>query len=393
MKTEVEVPEVGESVTEGTITSWLKKDGEFVSEGDDLFELETDKATLSIPSPASGVLSIVVQEGSEVNVGQVVASLETDKKQKKTPPQKAEISKSQPQQTQTVTEPLSPAVRRLVNEHALQPEEIAGTGKDGRITKKDVLEKLERGEQIKPPAPSEIPLPVKDRQTRVKMTTIRRRTAERLVSAKQNAAHLTTFNEVDMERIVHIREQHRESFEKKYGVRLGFMSFFVKTCCAALSVYPEVNAYIEGDEIVYNNFYDIGIAVSVERGLLVPVLRDADKMSFAEIETTIKDFAERARNKKLSIDNLQGGTFTITNGGVFGSLLSTPIPNPPQTAILGMHAIQKRPIVVADEVVVRPMMYVALTYDHRLIDGREAVSFLVKMKELLEDPHRLLLEI
>ena len=225
------------------------------------------------------------------------------------------------------------------------------------------------------------------------MTTIRKKTAQRLVASRQNAAHLTTFNELDMTNVMRIREEYRESFQEKHGIRLGFMSFFVKACCSALADYPEVNAYLEEDQIVYNNFYDVGIAVSTDRGLLVPVLKDADRKSFAEIESAIRDFAARAQGKKLTVDELSGGTFTITNGGVFGSLLSTPIPNPPQTAILGMHAIQKRAVVVDDEIVIRPMMYVALTYDHRLIDGREAVSFLVRVKELIEDPHRLMLDI
>jgi 2-oxoglutarate dehydrogenase E2 component (dihydrolipoamide succinyltransferase) len=434
MKTEVVIPEIGESVTEGTITVWLKKEGDFVLEGEDLFELETDKATLAIPSPAAGVLSIRVKEGSEVTIGQVVADLETDKvsdkiarlegkpveaahtktKSEREPEiesDKKVVDLKESKKEKSTQLPLSPAVRHYMEEHGLKPEEITGTGKDGRITKKDVLQIIEEKKQLEgkrvaagEPAGSSMktsqarkpeiaPLAAVERQTRVTMSTIRRRTAERLVASQQSAAHLTTFNEVDMAKILEIREQYRESFEKKHGVRLGFMSFFVKACCSALAEFPEVNAYIEGDEIVYNNFYDIGIAVSTERGLLVPVLRDADRMNFAEIEGEVRMFAEKARNKKLSIDNLQGGTFTITNGGVFGSLLSTPIPNPPQTAILGMHKIQKRPVVVNDEVVIRPMMYVALTYDHRLIDGRVAVSFLVKVKELLEDPQRLLLDI
>jgi 2-oxoglutarate dehydrogenase E2 component (dihydrolipoamide succinyltransferase) len=408
MKLEVAVPEVGESVTQGTITGWLKKEGDFVSEGEDLFELETDKATLAIPSPGSGILSIRIHDGSDVNVGQIVAELSSVEGKKKEALQRSESLPSQKPTTGTSGEkieevadtprqmPLSPAVRRLVGELDLDTSTIEGSGKDGRITKSDVLEEFRRQSIKEPPAqpPSmETAVSVPGSQKRVKMTTIRRRTAERLVTAKQAAAHLTTFNEVDMQTIIRIRDLYRESFEKKHGVRLGFMSFFVKACCSALADFPAVNAYIEGEDIVYNHFYNIGIAVSTERGLLVPVLRDADKMSFGAIESAIRDFASRAKNKKLSVDELSGGTFTITNGGVFGSLLSTPIPNPPQTAILGMHAIQKRAVVAEDQIVIRPMMYVALTYDHRLIDGREAVSFLMKVKNQLEDPQRLLLDL
>jgi len=408
MKLEVAVPEVGESVTQGTITGWLKKEGDFVSEGEDLFELETDKATLAIPSPGSGILSIRIPDGSDVNVGQIVAELSSVEGKKKEALQRSESLPSQKptigisgEKIEEVADtprqmPLSPAVRRLVGELDLDTSTIEGSGKDGRITKSDVLEEFRR-QSIKEPSaqpPSmETSVSVPGSQKRVKMTTIRRKTAERLVTAKQAAAHLTTFNEVDMQTIIRIRDLYRESFEKKHGVRLGFMSFFVKACCSALADFPAVNAYIEGEDIVYNHFYNIGIAVSTERGILVPVLRDADKMSFGAIESAIRDFASRAKNKKLSVDELSGGTFTITNGGVFGSLLSTPIPNPPQTAILGMHAIQKRAVVAEDQIVIRPMMYVALTYDHRLIDGREAVSFLMKVKNQLEDPQRLLLDL
>jgi 2-oxoglutarate dehydrogenase E2 component (dihydrolipoamide succinyltransferase) len=437
MKTEVSVPEIGESVTEGTITAWLKKDGDRVAEGEDLFELETDKATLAIPSPGSGVLSIQVQDGNDVSVGQVVATLEPSEggeeiteepaKEKPAPqarekpeqehvekravggrgprekPAASEVSGGEKAEAKTVESEnrLSPAVRRLVEEQDLRPEEIQGSGKDERITKKDVLEEIDRRKSGGGPEKREAPAPggvsaaetARERQIREKMTTIRKKTAQRLVASRQNAAHLTTFNELDMTNVMRIREEYRESFQEKHGIRLGFMSFFVKACCSALADYPEVNAYLEEDQIVYNNFYDVGIAVSTDRGLLVPVLKDADRKSFAEIESAIRDFAARAQGKKLTVDELSGGTFTITNGGVFGSLLSTPIPNPPQTAILGMHAIQKRAVVVDDEIVIRPMMYVALTYDHRLIDGREAVSFLVRVKELIEDPHRLMLDI
>jgi 2-oxoglutarate dehydrogenase E2 component (dihydrolipoamide succinyltransferase) len=425
MKQEVTIPEVGESVTQGTLTAWLKKDGEFVTSGEDLFELETDKATLAVPSPDSGVLSIEVEAGSEVNVGQVVATLKPGEKPENTG---TLLKGDQVQVKEQKT--LSPSVLRVVTGYNMEPNTIRGTGKDGRITKKDVLQEVEQrqknaveaepeavkttipGMTTPPDTKKEVPVaqgPVptpsaveiekvapsapSERQTRVKMTTIRMRIAERLVESKQNAAHLTTFNEINMAEVMDIRNSYREDFEKKHGIRLGFMSFFVKACCSALAEFPEVNAMIEGDEILYNNFFDIGVAVSTDRGLLVPVVRDADRLSFAEIETKIRGFAQKAREKKLSPDELVGGTFTITNGGVFGSLLSTPIPNPPQTAILGMHAIQKRPVAVNDEIVIRPMMYVALTYDHRIIDGKQAVSFLVRIKELIEDPKRLLLDI
>jgi 2-oxoglutarate dehydrogenase E2 component (dihydrolipoamide succinyltransferase) len=444
MKTQVSIPEIGESVTGGIIAAWLKGEGDEVREGEDLFELETDKATLAVPSPASGILSVTTQEGEEVTVGQVVAVIaestadavqKDGKKDRVTyeididekidepgirpePPAKVSSGKAG-------TPPLSPAVRLLVEQYELDPAEIRGTGKEGRITKKDVLFVLEQREsgmskkQDKPKVttkissteaktrvekPSEVPAeapaqaPVQSKpagagQNRVKMTSIRKRIAENLLLAKQSAAHVTTFNEVDMSRVMSLRKTYRDSFEKRHGVRLGFMSFFVKACCNALVAYPVLNAYIDGEEIVYNNSFNIGIAVSTERGLIVPVIRHADRMGFADIEKTIRNFAEKAREKKLTVDELTGGTFTITNGGVFGSMLSTPIPSPPQSAILGMHAIKERPVVVEGEMVVHPVMYVALTYDHRLIDGREAVSFLVLVKEEIEDPERMLIDI
>jgi 2-oxoglutarate dehydrogenase E2 component (dihydrolipoamide succinyltransferase) len=444
MKTQVSIPEIGESVTGGIIAAWLKGEGDEVREGEDLFELETDKATLAVPSPASGILSVTTQEGEEVTVGQVVAVIaestadavqKDGKKDRVTyeididekidepgirpePPAKVSSGKAG-------TPPLSPAVRLLVEQYELDPAEIRGTGKEGRITKKDVLFVLEQREsgmskkQDKPKVttkissteaktrvekPSEVPAeapaqaPVQSKpagagQNRVKMTSIRKRIAENLLLAKQSAAHVTTFNEVDMSRVMSLRKTYRDSFEKRHGVRLGFMSFFVKACCNALVAYPVLNAYIDGEEIVYNNSFNIGIAVSTERGLIVPVIRHADRMGFADIEKTIRNFAQKAREKKLTVDELTGGTFTITNGGVFGSMLSTPIPSPPQSAILGMHAIKERPVVVEGEMVVHPVMYVALTYDHRLIDGREAVSFLVLVKEEIEDPERMLIDI
>ena len=423
------VPEVGESVAQGVIAAWLKNEGDRVNEGEDLFELETDKATLAVPSPAGGILSIIAREGAEVAVGQVVASIEAavgaavesepkapaasrkDSKEKTSIDFEINIDetiagpraarKATPagreavQRDEEESAALSPAVRLLVEQYNLDPKTINGTGKDGRITKGDVLKVLEK--QPAPttagPATSRAERKAGPGQNRVKMTTIRKRIAENLLQAKQGAAHVTTFNEMDMSGVMALRTAYRDHFEKRHGVRLGFMSFFVKACCNALAAFPVVNAWTEGDDIVYNNYYNIGIAVSTDRGLIVPVIRDADRLSFADIEKAIRDFSTRAREKKLTVDDLTGGTFSITNGGVFGSMLSTPIPSPPQSAILGMHAIKERAVVVDGEVAVRPVMYTALTYDHRLIDGREAVSFLVRVKECIEDPERMLIDI
>jgi 2-oxoglutarate dehydrogenase E2 component (dihydrolipoamide succinyltransferase) len=442
MKTEVKVPEVGESITQGVIAAWLKTEGDQVAEGEDLFELETDKATLAVPSPAGGLLAIIEEEGAEVSVGQVVASIETakagaEKDRAGTPPAReteapsknrvefeinideelppaesgggAKESGESPskdkvkKRSHSETRTLSPAVRRLVEEHHVDPRALTGSGKDGRITKGDVLQFIEQRSDEKavekPPRPvpaapvSKSAAETGATQRRVEMTTIRKRIAENLLQSKQGAAHVTTFNEIDMSSVIDLRTRYREAFEQKHGTRLGFMSFFVKACCTALADYPVINAWIDGDDIVYNDEYNIGIAVSTQRGLIVPILRGADGLSFAEIEKRIRDFVGRARDKKLSIDDLTGGTFSITNGGVFGSMLSTPIPSPPQSAILGMHAIQERPVVKGGEIVARPVMYVALTYDHRLIDGSEAVSFLVRVKECIEDPERMFIDI
>lgn len=444
MSVEITVPSAGESVSSGILAAWLKEDGEAVSEGDELFELETDKATLAVPSPASGTLKQKAKEGDEVTVGSVVGEIVADGggseaghgTGKQSEPSPAEAAQPAPREHSNGTGEavaLSPAVRRMVEEYDLDAQSIRGTGKGGRITKKDVQDKLDepgaqavkaapaeaegtaQGSTPPPaPAPASAPAPalqaegkeapqhpappvggrpLAERQKRVPMSTIRRRIAENLVQSRREAAHLTTFNEVDMSGVMALRSTYRESFESKHGVRLGFMSFFVKASCEALKELPEVNAFLEGEEIVYNNFYDIGVAVSSDRGLVVPVLRDADTMSFAEIERQVADKAKRVRERRMTIDELTGGTFTITNGGVFGSLLSTPIPNFPQSAILGMHTIQKRPVAVNDEVVIRPMMYLALTYDHRIVDGRGAVTFLVRIKEYIENPERLLLEV
>lgn len=397
MKSDVVVPEIGESVSSGILASWLKEDGEKVSEGDELFELETDKATLAVPAPADGVLSIQVAEDTEVQVGQTVGVVDSE-------------GAATPEETETQgagdddPDGLSPAVRRVVTENNLDVSAISGSGKGGRILKEDALKAVEAqkaggaGGEAAPAKPTPErkaapAVPSGERQRRVKMSTLRKRIAENMVASKQNAAHLTTFNEVDMNPVSSLRKSYRDEFEQKYGVKLGFMSFFVKAACAALAEFPEVNAFVDGEEIVYNDYYNIGVALSSERGLIVPVLRDADTKSFAEIEQEILDFIQRAQARKIMPDELGGGTFTISNGGVFGSMLSTPIPNPPQTAVLGMHSIQQRPIAVNGEVVIRPMMYLALTYDHRIIDGREAVLFLGKIKGLIEDPRKMLLDI
>jgi 2-oxoglutarate dehydrogenase E2 component (dihydrolipoamide succinyltransferase) len=435
MKEDVLIPSVGESITSGILTTWIKKEGDQVEEGEDLFELETDKATVAVPAPADGVLHIVIQEGQEVEIGQVVGELspgaaapsaaaESTPAGESTPvaetARAAESGPAEVSETAAVAQApagladLSPAVRRVVKEHGLSLSELKGTGPKGRITKEDALRAAESGgrgaaapaeaEAAKAPAPkpeaaaaaatADRPaIPTSERQTRVPMSRLRQTIAQRLVRARHEIALLTTFNEINMERVMDLRRRYGESFQSKHGVKLGFMSFFVKASCRALERFPAVNAMIDGGEIVYNNFYDIGVAVSTDRGLVVPVLRDADAMSFARIEASILDLATRARDRKIAPDELAGGTFTITNGGVFGSLLSTPLPNYPQTAILGMHAIQKRPIALDDQAVIKPMMYVALSYDHRLIDGREAVQFLVTVKSLIEDPQALLLDL
>lgn len=432
MKKEIDVPKMGESVASGIIAAWLKADGDFVKEGDEIFELETDKATLAVPSTASGVLSRLAEEGDEVEVGQVVAEVDTERQAAeateagqpaeateavaagteaqsgpaKQGPAKHDPSKHAPEDL----EGLSPAVRRIVVEHNLDPSSIKGSGKDGRITKADALAALstvldnastlpeaqETGgdSTAAQEATGDTGAAQKtgaEWQHREKMTSIRKRIAERLVASKQSSAHLTTFNEIDVSAVSSLRSRYREAFEELHGVRLGYMSFFVKAAVGALAEFPVANAMIDGEDIIYNDRYNIGVAVSTERGLIVPVVKDADRKSFAEIEAKIVRFATEAREKKISVDDLSGGTFSITNGGVFGSLLSTPIPTPPQSAILGMHSIQKRPVAIDDEVVIRPMMYVALTYDHRIMDGRDAVRFLVRIKQLVEDPEKLLL--
>ena len=400
---EVKVPALGESVNEASVAKWMKQKGEAVAADDSLAELETDKATLDVPAPTSGtIVSLAVGEGETVTVGSVLATIEAGavpSSAASPAPSSAQPPSVSPTPPASQSMPLSPAVRRLVAENNLDPNGIAASGKDGRLTKGDVLSVIQNSGQTLPSAPP--PLPVVARQTptggeeRVAMSRLRQAIASRLKQAQNTAAILTTFNEVDMSAVIETRQTYREAFEKQHGARLGFMGFFVKAAIAALREFPAVNAEIDGNEIVYKNYYNIGVAVSAPQGLVVPVLKQADGMSLAEIETAITHYAGLARDGKLSMADMSGGTFTISNGGIYGSMLSTPILNPPQSAILGMHNIQKRAVVVSDgksEVVaIKPMMYLAVSYDHRIIDGREAVSFLVRIKQALEDPRRLLL--
>ena len=395
MATQIVVPALGESVTEATVSKWLKSAGDAVAIDEPLVELETDKITLEVPAAAAGVLGAIdVAEGQTVEVGAVLGSIEAGEGNAAPAPRPA----VQPEPSPPAASPsLTPAVRKLVDEHGLDPAAIAGTGKGGRLTKGDVLAHLAAASDIPPkpappPAPAAEPAPAGAREERVPMTRLRQRIAERLKEAQNTAAMLTTFNEVDMSAVIETRARLREAFEKKHGVRLGFMSFFVKAAVVALREVPAVNAQIDGTDIVYKNHYDIAVAVGTEQGLVVPVLRDADALSFSGIEAGIADLGSRARDGTLTMNDLTGGTFTVTNGGVYGSLLSTPILNPPQSGILGMHKIEKRAVVVDDELTVRPMMYLALSYDHRIVDGREAVTFLVRVKECIEDPERILLE-
>ncbi|MGE5271954.1 MAG: 2-oxoglutarate dehydrogenase complex dihydrolipoyllysine-residue succinyltransferase [Thiohalocapsa sp.] len=423
MPTEIRVPTLGESVTEATIARWLKQPGEAVARDEPVVELETDKVTLEVPAPAAGILGeIRAAEGSNVPVGAILGTIADGAAAAfPHPPAAGAAGPPSPAVREREEKPLSraageggsgfsrdtgagaaaaleragPAVRKLVAESGVDAASVAPTGPGGRLTKADVL-----AAQVRPAAPPEIasqPRPAAEREMRVRMSRLRRRIAERLKEAQQNAAMLTTFNEIDMSGAILLRERWRDAFEKKHGVRLGFMSIFVKAAIVALKELPAVNAEIEGDDIVYKNHYDIGVAVGTGQGLVVPVVRDADVKSFAEIEKEIAALGGKARDGKLTIEDLSGGTFTISNGGVYGSLLSTPILNPPQSAILGMHKIERRPVAIGggdeERIEIRPMMYVALTYDHRIIDGREAVTFLVRLKEGVEDPSRLLFEI
>jgi 2-oxoglutarate dehydrogenase E2 component (dihydrolipoamide succinyltransferase) len=398
---DIKVPPMGESITEGTIARWLKKQGDAVKIDEPVVEIETDKVTLEIGSPATGVLTdVLTKQGETVEIGAIIGKVtvgEGSSPQTELFHVKQSAEKPAPQASEEV--PLSPAVRKQLAEAKISPQQIQGQGKGGRITKGDVLAFLgkEKEEEASPPIPSPSqppPQPEKgDRVERVRMSRLRQRIAERLKEAQNTAAILTTFNEVDMTNVISLRNHLKEPFEKKQGVKLGFMSFFVKACLVGLKEFPEVNAEIDGDEIIYKNYYNIGIAVGTPQGLVVPVVRDADQKSFAQIEKDIANFGQKAREGKLSLEDLQGGTFTISNGGIYGSLMSTPILNPPQSGILGMHKIQERPVAVEGKVEIRSMMYLALSYDHRIIDGREAVTFLVRVKECLEDPTRILLGI
>src|SRR5690242_12930005 len=405
MTIEIKVPAMGESVTEATVARWFKKEGESVARDEPILELETDKVTVEVPAPAAGSIeSISVQAGATVQVGTILGSIAEGKAGAKAEAPKTEAPKPAPAAaapapapvTPKAEAPAMPAARRISEESGIPTASVAGTGRDGRVTKGDMLGALE-SRAAKPAAPVAAapsgPRSHAEREEKVAMTRLRKTIALRLKESQNTAAQLTTFNEVDMTRVMALRSEYKDSFEKRHGVRLGFMGFFAKACVAALKELPNVNAEIEGDDIIYKNYYDIGVAVSTERGLIVPVVRDADTLSLAQIEGAIADFGSRARNNKLKLEELQGGTFTISNGGVFGSLMSTPILNSPQSGILGMHKIQPRPVAIDNKVEIRPMMYLALSYDHRLVDGREAVTFLVRVKENLEDPQRLLLDV
>lgn len=425
MTTEIIVPTVGESITEATVVKWLKGEGDMVTQDEPIVELETDKVTVEVNAPVSGILkSIIAVEGADVEIGSVLGEIEDAAGASDSAPDESKDtadapSKSEQPKEETAQDSIpsvsdqTPAVRRLLQEHDLDPGEIPATGKDGRLTKGDILANIKSNQarlKARNPAlaaeqpasapeaavtPSaQIPPAVAGpREERVRMTRLRRRVAERLKEAQNTAAMLTTFNEVDMTAAMEMRANYNETFEQRHGVKIGFMSIFVKACVVALQEYPAVNAEISGEEIIYKNYYDIGIAVGTEQGLVVPVVRDVGGMSFAQIENQIKEYGRKARDGKLSLEELQGGTFTITNGGVYGSMMSTPILNIPQSGILGMHNIVKRAMVMPDGgILARPMMYLALTYDHRIVDGREAVGFLVRVKECVEDPRRIMLD-
>ena len=409
MKVDIKVPAVGESITEATIGSWLKKSGDFVKRDEVLLTLETDKASVEVVSENEGVLTANATAGQTVQVGAIIGSIDTDKKASTGAAPSAPAPTPAATTTPTPSRPptpavasaassvLSPAVRRVVDETGINPANVTGTGKDGRLTKADVL-------QASKPTTAPMVTPSRAPQInngkghledtrREPMTTLRKRIAERLVEAQHTAAILTTFNEIDMSALMALRNRYKDSFKEKFGVNLGFMGFFVKACVEGLKAFPKINARIEGTDVVYNNSFHMGIAVGTERGLIVPVIRNAQSLSLHEIELSIRGFAGKARDGKISVEDLSGGTFTITNGGVYGSLMSTPILNPPQSGILGMHKIEERPVAIQGKVEIRPMMYVALSYDHRIVDGQESVSFLVRVKECIEDPQRLLLEV
>tara|TARA_R110000782_G_scaffold24387_11_gene63571 strand:+ start:1989 stop:3209 length:1221 start_codon:yes stop_codon:yes gene_type:complete len=406
MSIEIKVPALPESVSDATLVAWHKNAGDSVSRDENLVDLETDKVVLEVPAPASGTLAkIVVKNGTTVVAGDVLAILEEGEAEASAPereaPAAAEKSAPVPEKESKSALKTSPAVRRLLDEHDLDATMVTGSGKDGRITKADVMSFLQSddsaevtpGDQASAPQEASGSLVAERTEERVPMTRLRARIAERLIEAQQSAAMLTTFNEVDLTEVMALRKRYKESFEKQHDVRLGFMSFFAKASVEALKRFPVVNASVEGNEIIYHNYYDIGIAVSSDRGLMVPVIRDVDQMSFAEFELALNEMAGKAQSGTIAMEDLTGGTFTITNGGIFGSMMSTPILNQPQSAILGMHSIQQRPMVVDGDIVARPMMYLAVTYDHRIIDGKEAVQFLVTIKDQLEDPARLMLQV
>ena len=418
--TDIRVPTLGESVTEATIGKWFKKAGDTVAVDEPLVELETDKVTIEVPAPAAGVLSeIAAKDGETVAVGALLGQIkdgagaapskatpqpagQPDKKTSTTAPIAAAGGLPVTERAPSGDQPLAPSVRKMSAESGVDPAGVAGTGKDGRVTKGDMMAAIERAASQPVPAGQPVaavqmraPSPADDaaREERVKMTRLRQTIARRLKDAQNTAAMLTTFNEVDMTAVMALRNQYKELFEKKHGVKLGFMGFFVRACVQALKDIPAVNAEIDGTDLIYKNYYHIGVAVGTEKGLVVPVVRDCDMKSLAEIEKNINDFGKRARDGALKIEEMQGGTFTISNGGVYGSLMSTPILNAPQSGILGMHKIQERPMAIGGKIEIRPMMYLALSYDHRIVDGREAVTFLVRLKENLEDPARIVLDL
>jgi len=419
MKYKLKVPEVGESITEVTLAQWLKRDGEYVNAETLVCEIESDKASFELPAEQGGILKTLIEEGENVAVGATIAEIETDgaveKKLEKVEPSQEEEQKKEYVERMKTEEPdrekkikITPVAKNMLKKAGINPEDVKGTGQSGTITKEDaqkaietikspeqqpgLIEEIElKSEEIT--APTETGETAARKTSRKKMSTLRKTISKRLVAAKNATAMLTTFNEVDMSSIIEIRKKYKEIFQNKYEINLGFMSFFTRAVCQALQEFPDINAQIDGDDFIYHHYYDIAIAVSTPRGLVVPVIRNAESLKLHEIEKRIALLAEKARENKLSIDEMTGGTFTITNGGVFGSLLATPIINSPQSAILGMHKILERPVAINGEVVIRPMMYLALSYDHRIVDGRESVSFLVRVKEMLEDPNRLLLEV
>ena len=398
MQVEVKVPQLSESVSEATLVAWRKKAGEPVKRDENLIDIETDKVVLELPAPADGVLArLMKKDGDSVTSGDVIAVIDTEGKATAMPSAAPAAAPKEEKKEAAKTAPApaaSPSATKIAAEKGIDTSTVQGTGRDGRVTKSDVTGAAQPAQAKPAAAPAPVQLPSGNRtEQRVPMSRLRQRVAERLVQSQSTAAILTTFNEVNMQAVIDLRNRYKEAFEKQHGVKLGFMSFFVKAAVHALKKYPVVNASIDGSDIVYHGYYDVGVAVGSERGLVVPIIRDADQLSLAQIETTIADFGKRAKDGKITIEELTGGTFSISNGGVFGSMLSTPIINPPQSAILGVHATRERPVAENGQVVIRPMNYLALSYDHRIIDGREAVLSLVAMKEALEDPARLVLDI